>query len=127
MAYEYTRDSSLYEDVCCLCTPDYKPDKNGVLKDNGYKKREVFCLVGSLYSKEFYAAFQSGISEAMKFVVNRFDWEEGREMILEHDGKLYTIYRTFMSGDQIELYARIDAGTWSGTVPGQKGRYPIDE
>lgn len=127
MAYEYTRESSLYDDVAYLCTPRIKTDKNGAMVNEGYEKREVFCRVGSLYSKEFYAAFQSGISEALKFVVNRFDWEDGREMILEHDGKIYTIYRTFMSGDQIELYARIDAGTWSGTVPGQKGRYPIDE
>lgn len=113
MAYEYTRESFLFEDVCCLCKPTIEEDVNGIQRTVGLEKREVYCKVGALYAKEFYDAWQSGIQDALKFVVNVEDWREGKEKIIEYEGDTYTVYRKFYAGDSVELYGRLDVGTWN--------------
>lgn len=122
MAYEYTRESTLFEDVIVLCKPLLEKDENGIVKRTDFERREVFAQVGSLYMKEFYSAYQAGIQNALKFVVNLGDWElgygefeRGREAVIEYDDRIYTVYRAFMANDSVELYAREDVGTWEGS------------
>lgn len=116
MAYEYTRETSLYDSSLFLCKPKTVITEDGIQKPDGYEKREVFARIGSLTSKEFYSAYQAGIQASFKAVVNIEDWKEGKELIVEFDGEIYNVYRTFAVEDAVELYCRKDVGIWSGEM-----------
>lgn len=125
MAYEYVRETPLFEDSCFLCKPITEIDENGVVKITEWDKREVFCKVGSLVEKEFFKALQSGIQGAFKLEVNIGDWEAyldgtigGQELTVEFRGKRFEIYRVFRKADTAELYCQFKAGSRTGPLVG---------
>ena len=109
MAYEYTRENNLYYDVAYLIEKERYVDADGVEHVNETEK-EVFCRVGGIYSKEFNEAYQSGIQLAYKLVIPTIDYNG--ETTVKYNDKKYAVYRTFPSGDTIELYVQQDAGEW---------------
>ena len=110
MAYEYTRENNLWEDVCYLIKKDKAYDENGVETTPIITRREVFCLVGGIYEKEYYNAQQSGIKAQCKVIVPMVDYED--EVLVEYGGKQYSVYRKYPINDTYELYLREDVGTW---------------
>ncbi|MGM1048400.1 MAG: phage head closure protein [Bacillota bacterium] len=65
-------------------------------------KRETLANELSVRSAEFYAANQSGMSADTVFEVHTFEYEG--ERLLEHNGKRYSILRTYETSDEtIEL------------------------
>lgn len=117
MAYEYTRESFLYPDSVFLVSKISETDENGVLKTTGYNKREVFADICSLMNKEWYSGkesgdVQSGIQESEKVVVDYAEWLDGKENLVEHNGKRWVVYRDFIDHDKIELFLRRDSGEW---------------
>lgn len=116
MAYEHTRDTHLWDDVCNLCLPIKEVDEDQQHKIVGWKKREVFCRVGSLYGKEYFQGYQIGIQGAWKIVINFEDWIEDQELMIEYRGKMYSVYRSFINGDNIELSVETKKGPWTGTA-----------
>ncbi len=109
MAYEYTRENNLYYDVAYLIEKERYVDADGVEHVNE-NEREVFCRVGGIYSKEFNEAYQAGIQLAYKLVIPTIDYND--ETTVKYNDKKYAVYRTFPSGDTIELYVQQDAGEW---------------
>lgn len=112
MAYEYTRENNLKESSCILISKRIETDDNGVTKEVGEPiEREVYCLVGSIYMKEFYSAYQAGIKPQYRLKVNIEDYND--ELIVKFEGVIYNIYRTYPTGDEIELYIRSDVSQWN--------------
>lgn len=111
MAYEYTREVNLRDSVCTLIKKHMNIDENGVpVETEEPMKTEVFCRVGSIYQKEFFDAYQAGIKAQYKLVIFAYDYND--EVVVEFEGKTYSVYRTYYQGDTIELYLRTDVSEW---------------
>lgn len=110
MAYEYTREVNLRDSVCTLIKKNTYLDEDGVPQEGEPTKKEVFCRVGSIYEKEFYDAYQAGIKSQFKVVIFAYDYDN--EKIVELEGNVYSIYRRYYTGDNIELYLRSDVEEW---------------
>ena len=70
--------------------------------------RDVYAEVSSITQTEFYAARDTQIKPEYRFRV--FFGDYNGEEILEYQNKRYGIYRTFRSGDYMELYAERKVG-----------------
>lgn len=114
MPYEYTRETAICESECTLLKKSTEPDENGVVTGKVVRRHTVFCTVSSLYMRDTYAAFQAGIKPAWKISIFYGDYDG--ELSVEYDGIEYSVYRTYVEGDNIELYLRKDAGTWQAEL-----------
>ena len=74
-------------------------------------EREVFCRVDSITQTEFYQAADTQINPEYRFTVFFGDYEG--EMLLAFNDSRYSIYRTYRTGDDLELYAERKVGTWA--------------
>lgn len=119
MAYEYTRQNDLFEDVAYLCKKKTYVDENGVVIEDGYEEHEVFAKVGGVYQKEFFDAYQSGIKAQFYILVSAFDYQDEevvkyRESPQSDKYVYYIVYRKYpKQEDEWELYLREDVGTWN--------------
>lgn len=75
-------------------------------------EREIFCKVDSVSQTEFYQAANSEFNPEFRFTVF-FDDYQG-ESLLAFNSNRYSIYRTYRTGDDLELYAERKVGTWTG-------------
>lgn len=96
------------DEVITLYTSRPEKDENGILHDV-LSSRDVFCQVGSITRQEFFEAGRNGLNPQFIFYV--FAGDYNNEMRLSFEGKDYGIYRTFLDGDYIELYAERKGGT----------------
>ena len=74
-------------------------------------ERTVFCEVNSVSQSEFFAAENTEINPEYRFTVFFGDYEG--EMLLAFNDDRYSIYRTYRTGDDLELYAERKVGTWT--------------
>ena len=70
---------------------------------------QVFAKVQEVSSSEFFNASQIGLAAEKRFLV--FSGDYHGEEVLEHEGNNYSVYRTYHSGDFVELYCQREAGT----------------
>ena len=70
--------------------------------------KQIFCEVESITQSEFYAAANTELDPEYKFVVFFGDYD-GQELLEYHDVR-YVIYRTYRTGDDLELYAERKIG-----------------
>ena len=75
-------------------------------------EREVFCKVESVSQTEFYQAANTEFNPEFRFTVF-FDDYQGEALLAFNDNR-YSIYRTYRTGDDLELYAERKVGTWTG-------------
>lgn len=71
--------------------------------------RTVMCEVTSVSQAEFFAAANTELNPELRFTVFFGDYEN--ESVIEYNGARYSIYRTYRSGDYMELYAERKIGT----------------
>ena len=72
-------------------------------------RTEIYCKQKSIKQSEFYQASQAGLKPEFVIETSMFDYSG--EEIIEVDGVLYKIYRTFERDDEIiELYCIQKAG-----------------
>lgn len=91
-----------------LIKTEYAQDSIGEWTETTSKKN-VFSYVSSVTMTEFYQAGLQGMKPEFRFLVwiSEYDGEE----TLEYDGKIYTIYRTYIRDDgRIELYVALRKG-----------------
>lgn len=62
----------------------------------------VFAKVSSVSASEFFNGGQNGLKPDLRFIVFTYDYFD--ERIVNYDGTLYTVYRTYVDGDRTELY-----------------------
>ena len=73
-------------------------------------ERTVYAKVDSISQTEFYQAANTEFNPEYRFTVF-FDDYEGESLLAFNDGR-YSIYRTYRTGDDLELYAERKVGTW---------------
>lgn len=84
-----------------------------------YEKRQIYCRVESVPTREFFEAGRSGLNPEYRFTVFQGDYQ-GEELVEYHD-KTYSIYRTYLrSNDNLELYVERKGGT-NGIQTNQSG------
>lgn len=71
-------------------------------------KRTVLCEVDSISQTEFYAAANTDMNPEYRFTIFFGDYQG--EEICKFNGQRYAIYRTYRSGDNLELYAERKIG-----------------
>lgn len=95
-------------DVLTLISQTYTLDDYGNNVANE-TKFDVLCEVDSITQSEFYAAANTELSPEYRFRVFFGDYDG--QSVVEYDGNRYEIYRTFRSGDYMELYAERKVGS----------------
>lgn len=71
-------------------------------------KREVFAEKKGITRTEFFNVGQTGIKPAFMFRIRAIDYEG--EEIIEYEEKQYKVYRTYSSGEMMELYCEKRGG-----------------
>lgn len=72
------------------------------------EEKEVYVQVESVSASEFFNAGESGHRPAFRFDVFQGDYD-GQQRC-EYDGRIYYIYRTYLRGCVMELYAEERVG-----------------
>lgn len=70
--------------------------------------REIYCKVDSVSQSEFYSAANTELNPEYRFTI--FFGDYNGEDLCQFDGKRYAIYRTYRSGDNLELYVERKVG-----------------
>lgn len=94
-------------DVITLVTQTITTDKYGNEVATETEKI-VFCKVDSISQTEFYAAANTELNPEYKFTIFFGDYE-GEEVVV-FNGARYSVYRTYRTGDDLELYAERKIG-----------------
>ena len=66
--------------------------------------RNVFCRVGSIGMREFYAAYSTDYHPEVKFILPDY-LEYQNETLADFNGQRYRILRTYRTGQELELTA----------------------
>ncbi len=73
-------------------------------------RRKVYCQVESVSQSEWFEGGRNGLNPQFRMVMFRYDYKG--EELLEYDGTVYSIYRTYIGKDEtIELYVEKRKGT----------------
>ena len=94
-------------DVITLITQTITTDKYGneVATET---ERTVYCEVDSISQTEFYAAANTELNPEYRFTIFFGDYEG--ESLVKFNGARYSVYRTYRTGDDLELYAERKIG-----------------
>ena len=66
------------------------------------KETEVYCQVKSIGRNEFYSAATAGLKPEWTLIIsNPIDYNE--ETLVRFRGELYSVVRTYRTGDAVEL------------------------
>lgn len=91
-----------------LISETYSPDAYGVLQPTK-TKRTVYANVQSVSASEWFEGGRNGLNPEYRFTMFSPDYEG--EKVVEYNGVLYGIYRTYQPRtDIIELYAQLKKG-----------------
>lgn len=71
-------------------------------------ERTILCKVDSISQSEFYAAADTELNPEYRFTVFFGDYQG--EHICVFSGQRYAIYRTYRTGDDLELYVERKIG-----------------
>ena len=94
-------------DVLTLIALTITTDTYGIEETTDVRK-DVFCEVDSISQSEFFAAANTEMNPEYKFTIFFGDYDG--QSIVEFHGVRYAIYRTFRSGDNMELYVERKIG-----------------
>ena len=102
------RDNISLDNVCNLLSIETTQDNLGqfIKKENAYM---VFCSKMSITRAEFSAAGALGHKPDIMLIVDSDSYEN--EMLVEFEGKKYSIYKTFQRNDGFtEIYCEVKSG-----------------
>lgn len=71
-------------------------------------ERQVFCEVNSISQTEFFAAADTELNPEYRFTVFFGDYEG--ESVLKYNDDRFAVYRTYRTGDDLELYTERKVG-----------------
>ena len=72
------------------------------------ERREIFVSVESISRNEFFDAGRNGINPELKFITPSINYN--CEGLIEYEGDVFTIYRTYEQGENVEIYAQKKVG-----------------
>lgn len=88
-----------------LLAPKFRVTAIGQRIQDGFTEKEVYAKKTSVSQSEFFTAGQNGLRPDCTFIIYAFEYSG--EKNVAHDGIVYTIYRTYVAGDNIELYCEV--------------------
>lgn len=88
-----------------LLEPRFRVTAIGQRIQDGYTEKEVYAKKTSISQSEFFTAGQSGMRPDCRFDVYSFEYDGQKN--LSHNEIVYTIYRTYVNGENIELYCEV--------------------
>ena len=94
-------------DVLTLVTQTVTTDEYGI-EEITEAEKTVFCEVDSITQSEFYSAADTELNPEYKFTIFFGDYD-GQGIVI-YNGNRYAIYRTYRTGDDLELYAERKIG-----------------
>lgn len=94
-------------DVITLITQTITTDKYGN-EEATETERTVYCEVDSISQTEFYAAANTELNPEYRFTIFFGDYEG--ESLVKFNGARYSVYRTYRTGDALELYTERKIG-----------------
>lgn len=95
--------------VVDLLSTEISQDEYGIERET-ITSRGIFAQCESVTRAEFFGGGRSGLNPELVFTIFRGDYSG--EPLLRYDGRVYAIYRTYMTdSDYIELYAERKGGT----------------
>lgn len=94
-------------DVITLITQAITTDKYGN-EEATETERTVYCEVDSISQTEFYAAANTELNPEYRFTIFFGDYEG--ESLVKFNGARYSVYRTYRTGDDLELYTERKIG-----------------
>ena len=94
-------------DVITLITQTITTDKYGNEVPTE-TERTVYCEVDSISQTEFYAAANTELNPEYRFTIFFGDYEG--ESLVKFNGARYSVYRTYRTGDDLELYTERKIG-----------------
>ena len=80
------------------------PKAHGIYDNPETTERTVFVTVRSVGMTETYTAMSQGLKPEVRFELAAEEEYQGEKLCRYHD-RLYTILRTYQSGDKVELTA----------------------
>lgn len=84
-------------------------DDEGVWRLSEESRRKAYAQITSVTASEFFEGGRNGLNPEYRFTLFFADYHG--EEILEYNGKLYSVYRTFIARkDYIELYTERKGG-----------------
>lgn len=94
--------------IAYLLADSYTQNEYGVLEKTTTRKK-VFVATTSVTGTEWFEGGRNGLNPQFRFIM--FSHDYNNEKVIEYNGTIYTIYRTFLrSTDEIELYAELRKG-----------------
>ena len=94
-------------DVITLITQTITTDKYG--NEQAFETdNTVFCEVDSISQTEFFAAENTELNPEYKFTIFFGDYD-GQDLV-KFNGARYSVYRTYRTGDDLELYTERKIG-----------------
>ncbi len=94
-------------DVITLITQTITTDKYGN-EEATETERTVYCEVDSISQTEFYAAANTELNPEYRFTIFFGDYKG--ESLVKFNGARYSVYRTYRTGDDLELYTERKIG-----------------
>lgn len=94
-------------DVITLITQTITTDKYGNEVATETEKT-VFCEVDSISQTEFFAAENTELNPEYKFTIFFGDYDG--QALVKFNGARYSVYRTYRTGDNLELYTERKIG-----------------
>lgn len=96
--------------MIALVTPITEVDEYGIPQLKTPRKVKVFAGCQSISQTEFFEAGRNGLKPEYKFTLFFGDYDG--QKIVEYEGRMYSVYRTFLGkNDTIELYVQETGGT----------------
>lgn len=93
-----------------LITPVMAADQYGIPQPQTERRVNVLAGCQSVSQAEFFEAGRNGLRPEYKFSLFLGDYDG--QKILEYNGKMYSIYRTYIGkSDTVELYVQETGGT----------------
>ena len=94
-------------DVITLITQAITTDKYGNEVATETEKT-IFCEVDSVSQSEFFAAENTELNPEYKFTIFFGDYDG--QSLVKFNGARYSVYRTYRTGDDLELYTERKIG-----------------
>ena len=79
-----------------------------------YMARDAFCNIKNVSMTEFFDAGRNGIKPEYQMTVFHADYNG--EVMVEYEGFIFAVYRTYRSGDYTELYMERKGGANGITI-----------
>ena len=100
--------------VIKLISSTKSQDDYGIWKET-LSERTVYCNVQSVTQSEFFEGGRNGLNP--EYRITMFFGDYNGESMVEHEGKIYAVYRTYKRrNDTLELYVEQKGGTNGKTV-----------